>query len=72
MAASTYLLELDQRRKRILSDVVNYLGIPARSTAHEMALSFAVRSLVHHDQLDAEMQKVSVISILDVVDEAIM
>ncbi|CAM9470490.1 unnamed protein product [Laminaria digitata] len=58
MAASSYLLELDQRRERILSDVVDCLGIPTGSTAHELALSFAARSLAHHDQLDAETQKV--------------
>ena len=58
MAASTYLLELDQRRERILSDVVDSLGIPAGSTEHKLALSFAARSLGHHDQLDVETQKV--------------
>ena len=67
MAASTYLLELDQRRERILSGVVDCLSIPAGSTAHELALSFAARSLAHHDQLDAETQKVSVISILGLI-----
>lgn len=58
MASSTYLLELHQRRERILSDVVDCLGIPAGSTEHEPALSIAARSLAHHDQLDAETQKV--------------
>lgn len=65
MAASSYLLELDQRRERLLADVVDHLGIPAEFAEHELALSFAARSLAHHDQLDAETNKVINVIILD-------
>lgn len=62
MAASTYLLELDQRRDRLLSDLVDHLGIPSGSAEHELALTFAARSLAHHDCLDAESKKVIYLS----------
>ncbi|CAM9700389.1 unnamed protein product [Ectocarpus sp. 4 AP-2014] len=58
MAASSYLLELDERRERLLTDVVDHLGIPSGSTEHEVALSFAASSLAHHDHMDAESNKV--------------
>lgn len=58
MAASSYLLELDQRREKLLSEVVDRLGIPAYSAEHEVATSFSARSLANHDHMDAEAKKV--------------
>lgn len=58
MAASTYLLELDERRERILSAVVDHTGIPKGSAEHEAALSFGTGSLAHHDRMNAEAKKV--------------
>lgn len=65
MAASTYLLELARRRERLLSDVVDHLGIPEGSSEHGLALSFAARSVMHHDRLDAEAKKVSLVHAQD-------
>lgn len=59
MAASSYLLELDERRERLLAEVVDHLGVPSGSAEHELALSFAASSLAHHDQMDAESNKVA-------------
>lgn len=59
MAASNYLLELDQRRERLISDVVTRLvRVPEGSMEHEVAVAFTARSLAYHDQLDAEAKKV--------------
>ena len=57
--ASTYLLELSQRRQKLLSDAVNELGIPSGSVEHKIATTFAARSVTHHDQLDAQANEVS-------------
>ncbi|CAN0484381.1 unnamed protein product, partial [Ectocarpus sp. 12 AP-2014] len=54
MAASSYLLELDERREWLLAEVVDHLGIPTGSAEHEVALSFAASSLAQHDHMDAE------------------
>lgn len=62
MAASTYLVELDQRRERLLSEAVDRLGVPAGSAEHEVALEFSTRSLAHHDRLDAEANKVCLLA----------
>ncbi|CAM9190719.1 unnamed protein product [Ectocarpus sp. 6 AP-2014] len=58
MAASSYLLELDERRERLLAEVVDHLGVPSGSAEHEVALSFGASSLAHHDHMDAESNKV--------------
>lgn len=59
MAASNYLLELDQRRERLISDVVTQLvRVPKGSVEHEIAVAFTARSLAYHGQLDAEAKKV--------------
>ncbi|CAN0114916.1 unnamed protein product, partial [Ectocarpus sp. 12 AP-2014] len=58
MAASSYLLELDERRERLLAEVVDHLGVPSGSAEHEVVLSFAASSLAHHDHMDAESNKV--------------
>lgn len=58
MAASTYLLELDNRRERALAEVIDRFGIPSGSREYEVALSFAANSLAHHDHMDAEEKKV--------------
>lgn len=58
MASSAYLVELDERRRRILAELIDHLGIASGSAEHEFALSFGLNSLSNHDQLDAEKKKV--------------
>lgn len=59
MASSAYLVELDERRRRLLADLIHHLGITSGSAEHEVALSFGLNSLSNHDQMDAEKKKVS-------------
>lgn len=58
MAASTHVLELDERRRQILGKVVDHLGISLGTVEHEAALAFAISSVARHDQMDAEQKKV--------------
>ncbi|CAB1120688.1 unnamed protein product [Ectocarpus sp. CCAP 1310/34] len=71
MAASSYLLELDERRERLLAEVVDHLGVPSGSAEHEVALSFAASSLAHHDHMDAESNKVEA-AICSVAEKFVM
>lgn len=58
MASSAYLVELDERRRRLLAELIDHLGITSGSVQHELALSFGVNSLSNHDQMDTEKKKV--------------
>ena len=57
MASSAYLVELDERRRRLLSELIDHLGIKSDSAEHEVALSFGLNSLSNHDHMDAEKNK---------------
>lgn len=61
MAASAYLLDLDERRRRALAEVIDHLGIASGTAEHEVALSFGLHSLSNHGQnhMDSERTKVS-------------
>lgn len=52
------MLELDERRRQILGELVDHHGISSGTVEHEAALTFAVSSVAHHDQMDAEQKKV--------------
>lgn len=58
MASSAYLTELDERRRRLLAELIDNLGIISGSVEHELALSFGVSSLFNHDHMDTEKKKV--------------
>eukprot|EP00752_Nemacystus_decipiens_P005155 g4678.t1 len=58
MASSAYLVELDERRRRLLAELIDHLGITSGSEEHEIALSFGLNSLSNHDHMDPEKKKV--------------
>lgn len=58
MAASTYLLELQQRRHKLISDLVDCLSFAPGSVEHEVAAAYAERSVTHHNRLDAQENQV--------------
>lgn len=58
MAASTYLLELQQRRHKLILDLVDCLGFVSGSVEHELAAAYAERSVTHHSRLDAQEKQV--------------
>eukprot|EP00903_Cladosiphon_okamuranus_P015208 g14056.t1 len=59
MASSAYLVQLDERRRRILAELIDHLGIASGSAEHEVALSFGLNCLSNHDHMDAEKNKVA-------------
>lgn len=58
MAASTYLLELQQRRHKLISDLADCIGFSLGSVEHEVAVDYAERSVTHHNRLDAQENQV--------------
>lgn len=60
MAASAYLVELDERRRQTLAEVIDHLGIASGTAEHEVALSFGLHSLSNNgkNHMDSEKNKV--------------
>lgn len=59
MAASRYLLELDDQRERLVSDMVcRIVGVAKGSAEHEAAVDFTMRSLTYHSYLDSQAHEV--------------
>lgn len=60
MAASINLLEVRHRREQLLRDLLGHLDTPLGSSRHNDFVDFAMRSLMYHDGMDVETEKVCI------------